>query len=304
MPDSAKSNRAVVFVNPRAGGGKGTRTVSRVRDALAESGYAASFVEPTSAIELQNAVRTAIEAHSPILIALGGDGTLQLLVRTAMGCPVTFGVIPAGGGNDFAAALGIDGWQDAVRAVVEGKSRMVDVVQATFQDGSTAVYLGGGGVGLDAEAARLASQRFANWRGRLRYLAAAIAALYKFPGVAVDLNLQGVEEISVSDTVLLAAALNTPTYGGGLRLAPGARLDDGILNVVVLERLSILEVLRLLPRLAWSGTISSDQLRGYRTPSLAIKAPPGTWFHGDGELLGRDPCAIEILPSAIRIFSP
>ena len=174
MATSARS--ATVFVNPCAGGGKASRMVVRVRAAFGQAGYAARYEEAPSVEEFRAQVRFAINTGCKTLIALGGDGTLQVLVREALECPVTFGIIPSGGGNDFAAALGIRNWKEAVQAIAKGKSRPLDLMRVQFKD-SSAIYLGGGGVGLDAQAARLASQRFANWRGRARYLAAATTAL-------------------------------------------------------------------------------------------------------------------------------
>ena len=294
---------AIVFVNPCAGGGKASRIEAQARAAFAKAGYAAKFEAPRSLEEFRERVRAAISAGCKTLIAMGGDGTLQVLVREAMQCPVTFGIIPAGGGNDFAAALGIRNWKEAVQAIAQGKSRPVDLMCVQFTD-SSAIYLGGGGVGLDAEAARLASQRFANWRGRLRYLAAAISALSGFPGISVELEFPTNGSLGLRRKVLLAAALNTPSYGGGLRLAPEARLDDGTAEVVLIEMLAKWEVAALIPHLLLTGELKTGRVQRFRSSRITLKTPEGTWFHGDGELLGQNPHEITVLPKAIRILAP
>jgi diacylglycerol kinase (ATP) len=235
---------------------------------------------------------------------MGGDGTLQLLVRETLGCEVTLGVIPAGGGNDYAAALGIENWREAVPAIANGKSRAVDLARVRFHNGTSAIYLGGGGVGLDAEAAKLASEMFAEWPGRLRYLAAVIGALCGFAGVEVELKVEGDETPAAKGKFLLAAALNTPSYGGGLRLAPQARIDDGLLDVVVVEKLTAFQVMSLLPRLALRGKLETARLRRYRGAKFAIHAQYGTLFHGDGEILGPDPCEIDVLKGALQVLVP
>ena len=292
-----------VFVNPYAGGGKAPRLAAKVRAAFTQAGYAAQYEEPRSVEEFRGQVRVALNAGCKTLVAMGGDGTLQVLVREARQCPVAFGIIPSGGGNDFAAALGISNWQKAVRVIALGKSRPVDLLRVQFKNFS-AVYLGGGGVGLDADAARLASQRFANWRGRLRYLAAAITALRGFPGVDVQLQFPSAGLPAIQRRVLLAGALNTPSYGGGLRLAPEARLDDGLAEVVLIEMLSKWEVAALLPHLMLTGKLNTHRVQRFRSSRISLKTPEGTWFHGDGELLGQDPCEIAVLPKAIRVLAP
>ena len=294
---------ATVFVNSTAGGGKASRIVAEVRRAFAQAGYAAEYEEPRSVEEFCSMVRAAIHAGCKTLIAMGGDGTLQALVREALHCPVTFGIIPSGGGNDFASALGIRNWQAAVQPIAQGNSRPVDLLRVQFKD-SSAIYLGGGGVGLDAEAARLASQRFANWRGRSRYVAAAISALRGFPGVDVELEFPANDSSAVRRKVLLAAALNTPSYGGGLRLAPEAQLDDGLAEVVLIEMLSNWEVAALIPHLLLTGELKTGRVQRLRSSRIKLKTPEGTWFHGDGELLCQDPREITVLPKAIRVLAP
>jgi diacylglycerol kinase (ATP) len=299
-----EGRNATVFVNPCAGGGKAGRKIVSVQDEFARRSFAARFVESRSAGEFQTAVRTTIAEGCKTLVAMGGDGTLQLLVREAMGHDASIGAIPVGGGNDFAAAVGIQSWKQAVLAIVQGKTRLVDIVRATFANGDTAEYLGGGGVGLDAETARYASGKFLKWPGRLRYLASAVAALRACPGVDVKIEFPGGDPPALRKRVLLVAALNTPSYGGGVRLAPEARLDDGELDFVILEILSRLEVARLLPRLLLTGELGSRKVARVRAPKAMISTEGRNVFHGDGELLGNAPVQIEVLPQAIRICVP
>jgi diacylglycerol kinase (ATP) len=295
---------ATVFVNPCAGGGKAAGKIAGVRAGFAGLNFAARIVESRSAEELRAGVRAAIAEGSKTVIAMGGDGTLQLLVREAVGREVNVGVIPAGGGNDFAAALGIRSWKQAVNVIALGKIRAVDVARARFVNGEEAEYLGGGGIGLDAEAARYASGKFLKWPGRLRYLASAIAALRAYSGVNAEFEYPGSDAPALRKRVLLAAALNTPTCGGGLRLAPEARMDDGELDFVMIEMLPRLEVAALIPRLLFTGELKTAKVTRFRTTKARLSAREIRWFHGDGELLGNTPVEIEVLPKAIRMLVP
>ena len=300
---------ATVFVNPSAGRGGAAGKVLEVREAFARQNYFVNIEESTSAESLRNSVRAAIGEGCGTLIAMGGDGTVQLVVNEAIAHQARVGIIPAGGGNDFAAALGIArNVEEAVGVIVRGECRAVDVARVRTTVGEDAVYLGmylgGGGMGLDAEAVRFASGKFSRWPGRLRYLASAIAALRGFKGVEIELTFPESDLPKIQRTVLLAAVLNTPTFGGGLRLAPEARVDDGMLDVVTIEMLSVPEVLALIPRLLLNGELKTQRVQRVRAAKVKLTTQRETWFQGDGELLGVSPVEIEVLPGALRVFAP
>src|SRR6267154_501379 len=179
--------------------------------------------------EMESRVRAAISAGHRVLLAMGGDGSLQALVNAAHKSEVLLGILPAGGGNDFAAALGLP--KDPVAAaemMLAGQPRSVDLLRARTADGRERLYAGGGGVGLDADSARYSSGRYKRLPGRVRYLAAALHALSKFRPLHIRAEFPGSTFPDVDSPVLLAGALNTPSYGAGLRLAPDAQIDDGL----------------------------------------------------------------------------
>jgi diacylglycerol kinase (ATP) len=307
MPEGAVKRPvpATVFVNPSAGRGGAGRRIAEVRQEFARREFLVDLIETASAREFSASVQTRIARGCRTFIAMGGDGTLQLLVREVIGRELQVGVIPAGGGNDFAAALGIQqNVPQAVEVIVAGKSRSVDVVRARTESGHDELYLGGGGLGLDAEAVRYANGKFLRWPGRWRYVASAMAALHGFSGVEIEAEFPGSDVPRIEKRVLLAAALNTPTYGGGLRLAPNARLDDGLLEIVMVEMLGKREVLALLPRLLSSGELKTEKVTRARASKVCLVTQGKNWFHGDGELLGRAPVEIEVMRSALRVLAP
>ena len=300
MEESAK---AVVFVNSLAGRGGAAGRIADIRAEFARRNFAVTLVECGSQDEFRKAVQTAVTSGCPMLVAMGGDGTLQLLVREVIGADVSIGVIPAGGGNDVARALGVNNWKEAVRVIADGNTRSIDVVSVRFANGEAANYLGGGGVGLDAEAARLANSKFKRWPGRLRYVAAAVYALRGYGGIDIDLDVPGIAQ-PITGRVLLAAALNTRSYGGGVKLAPEAQVDDGQLDLIVVEMLSGLEIARLVPSLLLRGELRTSRMKRYRAARVTFRAKTSAWLHGDGEILGRVPAEIAVLPRAIRMLAP
>src|SRR5262245_83765 len=143
---------AAVFVNPFAGAGGAARKVARVRAAFARQNFPVKIMETCSAEEFRREVRSAIDGGCNTLIAMGGDGTLQLLAREAIWRDVRIGIIPAGGGNDFAASLGISKDLEVSAAIIaRGKWRAVDVLDVLSDGAQESLYLGAGGMGLDAK---------------------------------------------------------------------------------------------------------------------------------------------------------
>jgi len=294
-----------VFANPYAGAGRAVEYLSRVQEFLRAHNIPARTAITASADELERATSEAISQDQRILLAMGGDGTFQALANASFGCDVLLGILPAGGGNDFAAALGIpSNLQAVLDGMLEYSVRRLDLVRAHTADGKTRLYVGGGGIGLDAEAAHLATANYRHLPGRIRYVAAGLRALLEFKPPQARIEFPGSDLPPAQASCLLTAVLNTPTYGAGLRLAPEASVDDGFLHVIQIEDIGMLGVLRLLPRVILTGEVRSTRIRRWRATRVRLLADPPCSFHGDGEVLGPTPVDIEILPRAMRVLAP
>jgi len=255
--------------------------------------------------EMESRVRAAISAGHRVLLAMGGDGTLQALVSAAQNSEAVLGILPAGGGNDFAAALGLP--KDPVTAaemILSAQPRSLDLLRARTADGRQRLYVGGGGVGLDADSARYSSGRYKRLPGRVRYLAAALHALSKFEPLHVRAEFPGSTLPVVESQVLLAGVLNTPSYGAGLRLAPQAQIDDGLLTALFVRNLSAAEVLAAIPRLLTRGELPDSYVTRVSATRVRLSCDRECHFHGDGEVLGPAPVDIEVLARAVRMLAP
>lgn len=168
---------AVVYVNSAAGGGRALSCLPRIRKVFEAATVPAEFISVGSAKDLESHALSAIQSGRRLLFTLGGDGTFQELVNAAYGSDVVLGVLPAGGGNDFAAALQLpEEPVAAAKAILRGHPMRVDLAKARTADGCVRLYLGGGGVGIDSQAARYANESFRHLPGRSRYVAAALLA--------------------------------------------------------------------------------------------------------------------------------
>jgi diacylglycerol kinase (ATP) len=295
----------IVFVNSVAGGGRARLCLARIQKLFESFRVHARFVMTNSAAELELFAQNAISQGQRVLFAMGGDGTFQALVNAAFGADALLGLLPVGGGNDFAAALGLpDDPVKAGEATLRGNPRSVDLVKVRSAEGLTRLYAGGGGIGLDAEAAHYASGVYRRFPGRWRYLAAALRALAGYVPLEVRIDFPENDFLSWEGQALLAAVLNSPTYGAGLRLAPGATLVDGSLHVVLIENIGTLGAMRLLPRLMTSGELRTSHVKRWKVSKVRLTTPKPRLFHGDGEILGTTPVEMEVLPRAVRVLAP
>lgn len=180
----------------------------------------------------------------------------------------------------------------------------VDLARARTADGRIRLYLGGGGLGIDAEAARYANETFRRLPGRSRYVASALWAFCGHRAIGVKAEFPESDLPPMEVNSLLAAVLNTPTYGSGIRLAPDARVDDGWLDAVMVEDLSAFQVLKLLPRLLKSGELRTPHVHRVKAQAVKFITDRPCMFHGDGEILGPTPVVIEVVPQAVRVLAP
>ena len=296
---------AAILVNRLAGRGPANAYIPQIQKLFADKNLPVEFIFPANAPELESSARAALAGGSKLLISMGGDGTFQSLANAAHGSDAVLAILPTGGGNDVAAALGLPTKNPitAARAILSAEPRSIDVLRATTADDRERLYLGGGGLGLDADAARLAAGAYRRVPGRLRYIAAALRALREFQPLHVRAEFPGTALPTIEGDVLLSAVLNTPTYGAGVRLAPGAILDDGLLTAAFVRHLSAMQVLALVPRLIAQGNLPSNYVQRVTAQRVRLTPDRPCLFHGDGEILGPAPVEIEVLPRALRVLA-
>jgi diacylglycerol kinase (ATP) len=293
----------LVIVNPAAGGGRARRIEPRIAAYLASHGINARFIHSESSGDIRaQAARAAAEGWRCI-VALGGDGAFHHLVEGVQGTNAIAGFFPAGNGNDIARALGIPTEpMRSAEAFLRSKPRLVDLIRVHFRNGGIAHFIGAGGIGLDAEAAHLANTRFRKWPGVSRYLMGALCAFRYAQPLELRAALDGERW---DGRALFAAVANGSSYGAGVRIAPEARMDDGLMDVALIEELGWLRLLRAIPIVLTSGNLQRfPEVHRYRCRRAALETEPPAKIHGDGEFLGESPVEFEIVPGAIRVMTP
>lgn len=291
--------KTLVLVNPVACRGARVSSLWQALDYLRSLGVRFDLNEAESPAQLTGAVRQAATQNYDLVIAAGGDGTAHAALQALVGTETALGILPFGNGNDFARNLGLplDPFL-ACRLLAARPLRQIDLAHVSGP--IDAYYAGVGGFGFDAAVNRKANE----WRlaaGPMLYVAAAVPVLLRFRPIVVEMRSDGG---NFAGEVMFVAVTNGGGYGGGLRITPEARMDDGWLDVAIVERTSKLDLLEAVPQL-WRGTfVRKPFLRSWRARRVELLAPAGADYFCDGEFLTRLPLRIEVRPQALRVVAP
>jgi diacylglycerol kinase (ATP) len=289
-----------LIVNPRAGGGRGARTLAGLLPLLEAEGVKPAVHVCADGSEPEAVARRAIADGAEMVVAIGGDGHAAAVAEALIGTPVSFAVVPAGSANDYARALGMRRrpMTELARLISQRQTQQVDVMRvATGQ--RTRHVLTVGGAGFDARVAERA-MAIRRLRGAPRYVAAMLAEMpaYGPAGFAIEVDGQRME----TDAMLVAVA-NGSTYGGGMRVAPGAHLQSGRLEVCVVGDLSRLGFLRAFPRVFRGTHVSHPRVTMLRGQQVDVSADRALSVIGDGELIGSLPAQFRVLPGALAVVA-
>jgi len=305
---SAAPRSFTFLVNPASGGGAAPQAVVPVAAALRERG-ATVDVTYSPGPKAMGALVEAAVAKGDVVVSVGGDGMLSSLAGLVARANGTLAVVPAGRGNDFARMLGIpDGPHEVAALLVEAEPRSVDLVQLTLPGAAEPrVVAGSVYCGIDARAGEIVDK--AHWLpSALQYPYAALRAMAAYKPARFIVSVDGDERQFAASNVVVA---NSAYYGKGMKVAPAAKVDDGLLEVVVIEASSKLSLMRSLPKVYDGQHVDLPQvtvLRGTRVELRADASRPVP-VGGDGEPLGAlppqagEPAVVEVLPGALTVLA-
>jgi YegS/Rv2252/BmrU family lipid kinase len=287
--------RLQLVVNPSAGGGRAARLLPAVEAALRGAGHDVVVTRTRSLSHADELAAEAVAAQR-VVVAMGGDGIVGRVAGTVASYGGVLGVLPGGRGNDFCRSVGIP--RDAVAAcdvLTTGEERPVDLGDA----GGTA-FVGIASVGFDSDVQeRVLTSKLP--LGRLVYLFGSLVTVAAWRPATFSCTVDGAP---LEVTGWSVAVANSGVYGGGMRLAPAASVEDGRLDVVASGHTSRRTFLRALPKV-FKGThveMPTVSLRTARVVELSADRPFRVF--ADGDPVASLPCTITVRPGALRVLLP
>ncbi|MFF4981997.1 diacylglycerol kinase [Streptomyces sp. NPDC001046] len=290
-----------LFVNPTAGRGRGARAAQPAASALRAAGFSVRTVLGEDAADALARARAAVAGGTGALVAVGGDGMANLALRAVAGTRTPLGLVAVGTGNDFARALGMPVREPAAAgrmiadALKGGRIRDIDLGQVGDRWFGTVLASG-----FDSRVNDRGNRM--RWpAGRLRYDLATIAELAGLRPVPYRIRLDGGETREVEAT--LVAVGNGPSYGGGMRICPGADLTDGLFDITVIGHCTRRTLLRVFPGVYRGTHVGHPAVTVLRAARVEIAAD-GVTGHADGESLGALPLSARCVPGGVRVVGP
>jgi YegS/Rv2252/BmrU family lipid kinase len=285
-----------LIANPAAGGGRTARLLPGVVERLNELGVIVR-AEVTRDLPHARDLASAAAAGGEIVVTLGGDGLVGAVAGAMRRMPGgVLGVLPGGRGNDFCRVTGIP--LDALEAcavIASGVERTLDAGEA---DGQT--FIGIASLGFDSDANKWANTAPARLGG-LVYVYGALRAMVGWKHARFTVIVDG-ERTSFSGWAVAAA--NSGAYGGGMLMAPGASLEDGLLDVVLTQASGRSHFLRTLPKIFKGTHVDDPRVTVLRGAVVEIDADRPFTVYADGDPIGDLPITVRAVPGALRVLLP
>ena len=292
---SAAGRRIAFLSSPASGIGDGHVGRDRIIAHLERADAEVTDLVGHDAVEALARVRQAVAAGVDTVVVSGGDGLIHLAVQALAGTTVALGILPAGTGNDAARALEIplDDPIAAADVVLRDRRRAIDLGRS----GDT-WFLTVLATGFDALVAQRGGAM--SWpRGPLRYTAAVAAELPRFRPLRYTLSLDGVER---TVEAMMVSVANLDHFGGGMRIGAGASFDDGLLDVVIVKRLTRLQLVRFFPTVKTGEHVHNPAYERIRARVVTIAINPPVTSYADGERFGEVPLTVECVPGALTVL--
>ncbi|WP_018753719.1 diacylglycerol kinase [Paenibacillus sanguinis] len=291
--------RARLIYNPTSGREEIRRLLPDVLERLDRHGIETSCHATTGEGDATREAAWAVERGYDIIIAAGGDGTLNEVVNGMAGLNnlPPLGVFPMGTTNDFARAMGIPRrWEDYCDLVIENKTRPIDIGRV---NGRHFINIAGGGT--LTELTYEVPSKLKTLIGQLAYYAKGVEKMVSLSPTQLIIDAEGYDIVEGEFMLFLIA--NSNSVGGFEKLAPDARIDDGLLDVIAVKKCNLAEFIRLVTLALRGDHLDDPHVAYFKTSRMAVTSPGQVQLNLDGELGGELPGVFEVLPQHLHIFA-
>jgi len=249
--------------------------------------------------EASSLAKQSVHDGCELLVAAGGDGTLHEVVNGLVGHfgETRMGLLPLGTGNDFARSIGVpENLEDALGLLQRGRAAQIDVVRITGSHVRHMINVSGGG--FTAKVNEMMTDDLKDTWGPLCYARSFVAALPELEGFHTEIVLDDAERLEVAAYNIIVA--NARYVANGIPIAPRARLDDGLADLIVLPVKSLSQLALLAPATLLGKHLDNDQIIFRRARKISLHSDPPMRFNADGEIFGEGAMTFEVLPGAIE----
>jgi diacylglycerol kinase (ATP) len=257
-----------------------------------------------------------------VILLFGGDGTIHRHLGQLVKLDLPVLVVPAGSGNDFASSLGLRhvrdslaAWQGFCGATNNVRTIDLGIISAVMSSGEASSIQGPryfccvAGVGIDGEVARRANQLPRWLRGNGGYVLSMAPTIFTFAPFPLKIltaedDTNGGWNVRSDKPALVAAFANTPLYGGGMKIAPRAKMDDGLLDVCLVGAVPPLRLLRLFPTVYSGKHLEVPEVEYFHSSRLRVETEQPMDVYADGEYVCRTPIEVSVQKAALRVIVP
>jgi YegS/Rv2252/BmrU family lipid kinase len=247
--------------------------------------------------------QAAADARDSLLVVIGGDGTVNEVANGVAGKEAEIAVLPCGTGQDFGRTHGIPAsFDDAVRVALDGETCTIDLGRVELESGTSRFFANVGSAGMSGAVARRANAMTKAFGGRATFFYALTREFLAWQNTRVVVELDdGTRREGPMHDVIVA---NGRWHGGGMQLAPDARQDDGVFDIVLIGDVNKLDFLTTAPKLYSGRYLSHPKVEPLRSSSVAVSAGEPLPLEVDGEPIGTTPARFEVVPAALRLRVP
>lgn len=291
-----------IIANPVAGEGKAPEAASEILKLLKVHGYQGRLELTRCRGDGGRLGQMALVEGFERIVVCGGDGTINEVVNAIVSSnsSAVMGIIPCGRGNDLARALRIPkNFKVAASVLMTGKVREIDIGKAGGRRFCTVATFG-----FDAEVAHFVHEHGAPFSGVATYLYAALRTLLNYKPISAKLSGDFGE---FNGEIFMASIANCSSYGGGFKVSPTSKIDDGVFEVCIIKKISNLTALGLMPTLFWGGHTKHKAFQSETITKLAIQSEAESWIYADGEPMGIAPTTVEtveVVEKGLKVMAP
>lgn len=297
-------SKMLIIANPAAGANRASKIIPLVEEILKKKGIDYVIEITRCKGDEIDIAGKGVKNGFNLIVALGGDGTVNQVVNGIMGSGVTLGIIPAGTGSDLVKTLNMPvKIEDAVDVLLNGKERLIDIGEIKGKTwGESRYFINIAGIGIDAVTVKELEYAKTIFKGKLAYFYALFRAFKSYHGLQLKIKMR---DINVSVFAYLTAVANGKFFGSGFKITPDADTGDGLFDICIVEKVGIIKTLLNLAKVIKGMHTKIREVRMFRSDKVIISSDCLMPVEIDGEVEKEDTeYYFKVDPKALKVMIP